>query len=186
MHYPSLNSAGQIAFRAELIGDGVDSSNDRGIWATDANGDLQLIARTGDQLEVAPGDSRTLAELDFVSVSNNSDGRRSAFNNVGQLAFWASFTDGSQGVFVSNKVAIVPGDFNHDGTVDSADYVVWRKTDGTQAGYDAWRANFGNSLGVGSGSVLPSAEPLSAAVPEPAAAVLLFFSIPVLFVRHRA
>ena len=25
----------------------------------------------------------------------------------------------------------IPGDFNHDGTVDAADYVVWRKTDGT-------------------------------------------------------
>ena len=24
----------------------------------------------------------------------------------------------------------IPGDFNHDGTVDAADYVVWRKTGG--------------------------------------------------------
>ena len=59
-----------------------------------------------------------------------------------------------------------PGDFNQDGTVDAADYVVWRKTDGTQTGYDAWRANFGTSLLAGSGSAIPSAEPLSA-VPEP-------------------
>jgi hypothetical protein len=63
----------------------------------------------------------------------------------------------------------LPGDFNNDGAVDAADYVVWRKNfSGDQAMYDAWRANFGSSLGPGSGAVLPSAAPLSAAVPEPA------------------
>jgi hypothetical protein len=73
----------------------------------------------------------------------------------------------------------LPGDFNTDGSVDAADYVVWRNTDGTQAGYDVWRTHFGTSLGVGSGSVglLPrgptSAEPLPAAVPEPTSAAFL-------------
>jgi hypothetical protein len=62
----------------------------------------------------------------------------------------------------------LPGDFNGDGSVDAADYVVWRKTGGTQAGYDAWRANFGRTLASGEGSVqLPA--PL---VPEPASAAL--------------
>jgi uncharacterized protein YjbI with pentapeptide repeats len=62
------------------------------------------------------------------------------------------------------------GDFNHDGTVDAADYVVWRKNfSGDQTMYDAWRTNFGRTLSAGSGSVLASTEPLSAAVPEPRA-----------------
>ena len=39
----------------------------------------------------------------------------------------------------------LPGDFNHDGTVDAADYVVWRKTDGTPAGYNTWRTHFGQT-----------------------------------------
>jgi hypothetical protein len=176
LDYPALNSAGQIAFRAKVTGDGVDFSNDRGIWATDRDGALQLIARTGDLVEVAPGDFRTLGSIDFIPVSANSDGRRSAFNNVGQLAFWASFTDGSQGVFVSNEVATVPGDFNFDGTVDAADYAAWRNGLGTvytHSHYDIWRANFGTSLGPGSGSALPSAEPLSAAIPEPTSAWLI-------------
>jgi hypothetical protein len=78
-----------------------------------------------------------------------------------------------------SAVAGLPGDFNTDGTVDAADYVVWRKNDGTQVGYDAWRANFGTSLGVGSASVDPlarfpaSTDPLSAAVPEPSSMFLL-------------
>lgn len=39
-----------------------------------------------------------------------------------------------------------PGDYNHDGFVDDADYVVWRKTgiDG-QEGYNTWRTNFGKT-----------------------------------------
>jgi hypothetical protein len=46
-----LNDAGQVVFRANLTGPGVDSSNDAGIWAG-APGLLQLIAREGD---AAPG-----------------------------------------------------------------------------------------------------------------------------------
>ncbi len=104
-----LNDAGQIAFLAALTGSGVDSTNDLGIWATDRSGDLQLVAREGDLLEVAPGDFRTISA--FYETLNsrstgNSDGRRSQFNNRGQLVFRASFTDGTQGIFVSNRVAI--------------------------------------------------------------------------------
>jgi probable HAF family extracellular repeat protein len=69
------------------------------------------------------------------------------------------------------------GDFNSDGTVDAADYVVWRKNfsdDPTK--YDEWRDNFGRTLSAGSGSALPSAAPLSAAVPEPATWLLLLLS----------
>jgi hypothetical protein len=55
------------------------------------------------------------------------------------------------------------GDFNNDGRVDAADYVVWRKTDGTPAGYNLWKANFGRT--AGSGSAL-------SAVPEPTGALL--------------
>jgi formylglycine-generating enzyme required for sulfatase activity len=97
-----LNDAGQIAFYINLTDGG------RGIWATDRNGDLQLIVRTGDQLEVAPGDFRTIAQLNWISPGStgNSDGRPSSFNSLGQIAFSASFTDSSSGVFVSNHVAV--------------------------------------------------------------------------------
>ena len=64
----------------------------------------------------------------------------------------------------------VPGDYNGNGVVDGADYVLWRNggplqnevdTTGTvnAADYSAWRARFGNT--AGSGSVLAST------VPEP-------------------
>jgi uncharacterized membrane protein len=68
----------------------------------------------------------------------------------------------------------LPGDFNGNGTIDVADYVAWRIGLGTiytQSDYNVWRAHFGQT--AGSGATLPSAESLSAAVPEPASAVLL-------------
>ncbi len=191
LHFPSLNSAGQTAFRANLIGDGVDFTNDRGIWATDKNGALQLVVRTGNQLEVAAGDIRTLSDLDFVTATGNSDGRPSAFNNLGQLVFWASFTDGSQGIFVSNTVARLSGDFNNDGSVDAADYVVWRKNDRTQAGYDEWCAHFGPRLdfGIGSGAISAandSVERVSKSIPESASiAIVIPAGIVLLTMKRR-
>jgi hypothetical protein len=149
---PALNSAGQLAFRANLAGTGVNASNNLGIWATDQDGVVQLIARKGTLLEVAPSDLRTISDLGLVTDSGNSDGRASAFNNLGQIVFWARFTNGTQGVFVSSAVAQLPGDFNNDGDVDAADYIVWRKNDGTEVGYDSWRANFGRTLAILSGA----------------------------------
>ena len=76
----------------------------------------------------------------------------------------------------------LPGDFNHDGRVDAADYTVWRGSLGStkdlrangddsgpsqgvidQADYQLWKANFGQSAGVGA---------IGAAVPEPTALLL--------------
>src|SRR5207253_490978 len=39
---PSINAAGQTVFSARLTGSGVDSTNNKGIWATDINGILKL------------------------------------------------------------------------------------------------------------------------------------------------
>lgn len=70
---------------------------------------------------------------------------------------------------VDSLVASLPGDFNGDGKVNGADYVVWRKNPaangGTPGGYNTWRANFGSGSGAGS----LSAE----AVPEPSMMLLL-------------
>jgi hypothetical protein len=54
------------------------------------------------------------------------------------------------------------GDFNGDGNVDAADYVAWRKNDGTPGGYDEFVRNFGAmSPGRGGGALSTSG------VPEP-------------------
>jgi hypothetical protein len=64
------------------------------------------------------------------------------------------------------------GDYNEDGQVDAADYVVWRNDIGTPAGYDMWRANFGMSA-LGSGASANSTTSASSTVPEPASIAFL-------------
>jgi hypothetical protein len=71
------------------------------------------------------------------------------------------------------RVTPLPGDFNFDGNVNAADYVVWRKTDGGVAGYNAWFENFGRTPIAGGGS----AEAGSPAVPEPSAVTVMLFGL---------
>jgi hypothetical protein len=86
------------------------------------------------------------------------------------------YTDG----VLSVVAAGVPGDFNHDGTVDAADYVVWRKTGiNGPSGYDTWRANFGQT--AGSGSVASA----NGTVPEPATFVMLIVTGAGVSIRRR-
>jgi hypothetical protein len=68
----------------------------------------------------------------------------------------------------------VPGDYNANGTVDAADYAVWRKALGTTytaQQYNVWRAHFGETAGSGAGANA------NAAVPEPATAGLVLLGL---------
>jgi hypothetical protein len=78
-------------------------------------------------------------------------------------------------------LSALASDYNADGTVDAADYVVWRKNPGgSPDGYNTWRANFGQPSG--SGSVASA----NATVPEPTTVVVLMFAAAGWYVRrHR-
>jgi hypothetical protein len=100
---------------------------------------------------------------------------------VPALQFTYSLSDetSATGVVRYEAISLVPraGDYNDNGVVDAADYVVWRKnlnqsvslpndlTPGTvmQEDYDVWRANFGKAAApaaaaLGLGSVVPEPE----------------------------
>ena len=74
------------------------------------------------------------------------------------------------------------GDYNHDGSVDAADYVAWRKSGGSLDGYNTWRAHFGAA--AGSGAALHSADSPSAPVPEPTSLALCVLGL-FAMERHR-
>ncbi|MCA9240213.1 MAG: PEP-CTERM sorting domain-containing protein [Planctomycetales bacterium] len=70
-------------------------------------------------------------------------------------------------LYVFAPDAGLPGDFNDDGTVDAADYTVWRDGLGTEyvaADYDIWRNNYGATA---------SAAAATNPTPEPSAIVMI-------------
>ena len=92
---------------------------------------------------------------------------------------WTVYIDN---IRVGRFIAGTPGDFNDDGSVDAADYVLWRKNEGTENSlpnddglgtpiraehYDLWRANFGGPAAPGLSTI---------AVPEPGSALLLIIA----------
>jgi hypothetical protein len=94
----------------------------------------------------------------------------------------------------ASVIVPLPGDYNGDGAVDAADYIVWRKTLGTNIltadgnadgvidghDYSVWRANFGQT-GGGAAAVTHS----TTNVPEPASTFLFASFAAIAVWRHR-
>jgi arylsulfatase A-like enzyme len=75
--------------------------------------------------------------------------------------------------YLANSVKLsvnLPGDFNFDGSVNAADYPVWRKLGGSASEYNQWQENFGVSFAPG-GSLNHSNS--NANVPEPESLAIL-------------
>jgi hypothetical protein len=102
---PEMNSAGQLVFEATLQQGpgGVTEANDGGIWAQDRDGNLRLVIREGDMLQVAPN---TWSTVSHVSFERNDP--QQVINDLGQIVLHARFTDLTQAIVMSNAVAI-PG-----------------------------------------------------------------------------
>jgi MYXO-CTERM domain-containing protein len=92
-----VNAHGLVAFLGLLTGPGINASNDRGIWAETADGELKLIARQGAIHQTASG----AVQLNGLSLGEG------AFSDSGHIAFLANLTaSGRSAVFVSSAVAI--------------------------------------------------------------------------------
>jgi hypothetical protein len=85
----------------------------------------------------------------------------------------------SQITMTINSLSL-PGDYNLDNKVDATDYVLWRKSPNTfggdPAGYNTWRAHFGQSQGAGTSLD-------GGTVPEPATWLLACFAAAALLRR---
>ena len=130
----TINAAGQVMFMATFT---TPSGPGIGLFATDAAGVVKLVARSGQTIQVAPGDVRTIETFSIESnVTGNQDGRRTTFNDQGLLAFVATFTDDTQAVVVSDAAASPyrAGDFQEDNDVDVGDLGRWKMNAGLAAG----------------------------------------------------
>jgi hypothetical protein len=61
-----LNSAGQAVFGARLQGASEAQPGPYGLWVQDKTGALQLVALVGEEIEVGPGDVRTISSINFA------------------------------------------------------------------------------------------------------------------------
>jgi hypothetical protein len=122
---------------------------------------LQQIIRTGDVLA-----GSTITNLFYWGTVENQtfqspDTSLTGLNSLGQVAFAYDLANGQRGIAIWSNSG-VPGDYNENGTVDAADYTVWRDnlgsattlpnddTAGVEADdYTRWKTNFGNHSGTG-------------------------------------
>ena len=124
-----------------------------------ALGDPASFGLTNVTDAAAPGLEPGASSYDTSQIATNPD----------EYLFWDDVhpTAAVHAVLAEHMLLLfaLPGDFNHDDVVDAADYVVWRRNDGTPDDYNAWRANFGATAGSAATAGLSGAAHFS--VPEP-------------------
>ena len=142
------------------------------------DGTLNVSVLSGTQLTAA-GSYRL---LDYTgTLTDNGLSFGSIPLAAGLLASIDTSTIGQVNLLLTSSSGM-PGDHNHDGKVNAADYVLWRNdpaTYGGAGGYTAWRQNFGNPPGSGSG--LDG----GGSVPEPTGAALVVIAVTLGYIRPR-
>jgi hypothetical protein len=180
---PASVSAGSLTFGStstlvmELGGTAAGSQYDQ-ILASGAiafGGTLQVSLING----FTPTAGQSFNLFDWASET-------ATFSSLSLPSLGASLAWNTSQLYTAGVLSVVsagtPGDYDNNGVVDAADYVVWRKYQGTTHAlpndptggiigttqYSTWRSNFGKPPGSGSGT--PNYA--STAVPEPATLVL--------------
>jgi T5SS/PEP-CTERM-associated repeat protein len=174
------------------------------IGGTSAGGTYDLVGITGNailggQLQLAMLGGFIPTASNTFTVLNAAGGVFGVFTNVttdqrlttndGIGSFLVHYGPGSafnqnQIVLTNFELVALPGDYNQNGRVDAADYVLWRNTlsqagvglaaDGNGNGqidsgdYNIWRAHFGQSAGNGALT--------GGSVPEPSTLALLILA----------
>jgi hypothetical protein len=123
----------------------------------------------GVDYELSPGESYTGDGSDLVLVEWNGMAWTPlvfSFDDISKRLTMTGWTAASATLAIVQEAEQLGGDYNRDGFVDAADYVAWRKGVGvpvTEPYYNAWREDFGETVGGG------GAAAASVSAPEPSA-----------------
>jgi hypothetical protein len=204
-----LGGTGTIAgavTNAGIIGPGTDAGTigtltftgnvkDSGITQAPSHWAIDLSGATADKLAVQGNiDLTGVDNLDITGTGSGTSWVIATYTGTLTLSEADKFDSVTPGYTVdygtgsNSQITLklapagVAGDYNNNGVVDAADYVLWRNGGPLQnevaslgtvdsADYDAWRARFGNASG--SGSSLGA----GTAVPEPGSAALVIFGL---------
>jgi T5SS/PEP-CTERM-associated repeat protein len=190
---PTLLTVGSISLAPsstlvmELGGTTPGSGHDQIVASgeLDFGGTLQVALING----FTPAAGQSFNLFDWGAVSGT-------FNTL-SLPTLAGLTWNTSQLYTNGVLSLVstgvPGDYNANGVVDAADYVVWRDNQGTTHAlpndpiggtigslqYDQWRAHFGQTAGRGTSATA------NVAVPEPASLLLLAAAASAICVRRR-
>jgi T5SS/PEP-CTERM-associated repeat protein len=181
----AVNFAGDVAFGAdaalqiEIGGITAGSQHDKLSIAGDLafDGALEVALING----FTPTAGQSFNILDWLGT------RTGTFSSLELPALTGLAWDTSQ-LYTDGVLAVaaagLPGDFNHDNSVDAADYIAWRKGVGvasTPENYNLWQENFARTNLPGGGASVVN-ESLYAGVPEPASVALLLAAVGILVI----
>lgn len=169
------------------------------------NGTLDLGGATLDATVdpvYVPAPADTITFIDATTLAGAFDGLADGQLAVGLFTVEYDHPNGGEVSLVQLTPPALAGDYNLDGSVDAADYTVWRDNLGNtvpyftgadgdgngvidQNDYVVWRDNFGQTSGMGSSSlVVESSEASSGSVIEVAQLVELEAAEPVAVEAH--
>jgi len=217
MNFGNSYVVGDIVNDVGSVEDVLYSQNSKFSSAFDVNGDglgdNRDLFLLGEELVVAGAGQAVLDAYTGLLLKRGDLNSSGATDTSDMALLYSSFgsptwltdlnVDGAVNIadiqtMITNLVRTMPGDFTLDGSVDAADYAVWRKFLGTSTAtymqgdadldrdvdendYNVWRSQFGflrAPLVAASGSAL-------AAVPEPATSFMLAAGAMLIWVRRR-
>jgi hypothetical protein len=121
---PAINHAGQVAFLAQLRGGGLELDEKFALYATDRQGLVHEIVRTGTLFDVRGDgtDLREVRQIEFASDPGRTGHSQFAFD--GSLAVLITFEDWNSGIYVASVGCL--GDADGDGELTFFDFLAFQ------------------------------------------------------------
>ena len=117
----ACNALGQYSYETPITGPGVTDDNDAIHVVEDRDGNMVVMVREGDVLEVAPGDFRTVTGFSNRTGNGSESGSRGNFNDRNELLLNVFFSDGTEAFMVFRIPFNCRGDANGDNLVNFED-----------------------------------------------------------------